>query len=142
MSAAIDICERRKELSLETWLLYIDFKKAYNLASHIILFEKMEEKCIGPRFIESIQSLYRGTKLKVRVENVFSQQFNYNRGVRQGCPTSPILFDIFIDDLLDGIKGIIIPYYKGIIPGFCFADDTLILGGSIEDIQNKCLHLE
>jgi hypothetical protein len=43
-------------------------------------------------------------------------------------PDIPLLFDIFIDDLHEGIPGIKVPCCDELIPGFCFADDTLIFG--------------
>lgn len=46
-----------------------------------------------------------------RVDNTLSEPSEYNREVRQGCPTS-LLFNIFIDDLLTDIKGILVPNYK------------------------------
>lgn len=86
--------------------------------------------------------------MRATVDNTLSEPSEYNRGFRQGCPTSPLLFDIFIDDLLNDMKGILVPNYKHSnynclwIPGLCFADDTLILAESIEDVQLKCKRLE
>ena len=109
---------------------------------HSFLIEKIKSKNLGFKFINSIQSLYFGTKLRARVENTLSEPFNYNRGVRQDCPTTTLLFDLFIDDLLNDIRCILVPYYRDLILGFCSADDTLILGDSLEDINMKCRKLD
>jgi hypothetical protein len=70
-------------------MLYIDFKKAYDLVSHRILFEKLRKKRLGVKFIiGSIESLYRGTKLHARLGSELSDAFDYERGDKQGCPTS------------------------------------------------------
>ena len=78
----------------------------------------------------------------VRSGNEYSDPFTLERGVRQGCPTSPLLFDIFIDDILDDIQGISIPNSEETISGICFADDTLIFGNYIEDINKKIKSIE
>ncbi|MGL5595115.1 MAG: RNA-directed DNA polymerase, partial [Cetobacterium sp.] len=142
VSAVIEIIERRKQRNLETHLCFIDFKKAYDLVPHKLLLEKLKLKKLGDKFIKSIESLYKGTKLKVRIDKEFSEPFSYERGVRQGCPTSPLLFDIFIDDLLDNMDKLEIPLLDEGIAGFCFADDTLLLGSNLDDIQNKINELK
>ena len=49
---------------------------------------------------EFIRTLYANSKMKVRVEDVYSHSVPLERGLRQGCPLSPILFSIFINDIL------------------------------------------
>lgn len=133
----IEICQRRKAMKMTTWICFLDLKKAYDLVPHELLINKLKGKGIGLKFTKMIDSLYKETKLQVRIKNTISENFKYERGVRQGCPTSPLLFDIFIDDLLNDLKEISIPGTDMKISGQCFADDTVIFGDTQEDIENS-----
>lgn len=60
-----------------------------------------------------------------------TRSINIKRGVKQGDPLSPILFNLVLDELLDEING---TQYKGTIPNtniqigaMAFADDIIIL---------------
>ncbi|OMJ26369.1 hypothetical protein AYI69_g4003, partial [Smittium culicis] len=60
----------------------------------------------------------------VRCGNEIFRTFKYYCGVRQGCPMSPILFDIYIYDIFEGMDGVAVPELKEKIPGLLFADDA------------------
>ena len=47
-----------------TWLLFIDLKSAFDTVDHALLFEKMKKLEIAEYLIETIQWLYRQTKVK------------------------------------------------------------------------------
>jgi len=40
-------------------------------------------------------------KARARFASMLSNEFPIKRGVRQGCPLSPILFNLFINDILN-----------------------------------------
>ncbi|OMJ12929.1 Retrovirus-related Pol polyprotein from type-1 retrotransposable element R2 [Smittium culicis] len=71
----------------------------------------------------------------VCVGDRLSKTVEYNCGVRQGFPASPTLFDIFINDLLDGIKGVKIPGTDSEISGLLFADDAVVPAESPAELQ-------
>ncbi|OMJ11030.1 LINE-1 retrotransposable element ORF2 protein [Smittium culicis] len=71
----------------------------------------------------------------VRVGGKLSKLVEYNCGVRQGCPESPLLFDIYINDLLHGLKGVEIPGTEVMISGLLFADDAVVLAESPAELQ-------
>ncbi|OMJ27528.1 hypothetical protein AYI69_g3031 [Smittium culicis] len=71
----------------------------------------------------------------VKIGNEISEKSDYNFGVRQGCPTSPILFNFYINDIFDGIQGVFVPSLGKRIPGQIFANDAEAIADSAEQLQ-------
>ena len=89
--------------------MFLDFKKAYDLVPHKRLIEKIESKAYGPELVKFIKNMYENTECTVRVQDRISKSLIYERGVRQGYPTAPNSFNIYIDDMLDNVKGVDVP---------------------------------
>ncbi|MCO5602734.1 hypothetical protein L7F22_056872 [Adiantum nelumboides] len=133
-----EIVLRRKVIKKLTYAAYIDFEKAYDTVPHEALFLKMEAARIGGRDMNYFRALYQSSKVKVRVGAKLSQEVPIARGVRQGCPASPTLFNIFINDILDESAndlGVAIPSLLHKIQGLLFADDLVLLVESKEELQ-------
>ena len=65
-----------------------------------------------------------------------SEAFDISQGVAQGCSLSPILFSIFINQLLDEVEeaGIGITVKNDVkVGGLMFADDFVGLNTNAED---------
>src|SRR5271170_6804172 len=94
-----EIVWRRKHAGKGTIVVFIDFKKAFDTVPHEALFYRLKTIGVRGRSLKFIKALYRGSTAKVIVGSETTDGFPLLRGVRQGCPMSPVLFDIFIDDL-------------------------------------------
>ena len=106
--------------------MFLDLKKAFDLVPHKRLIRKIESKGYGPKFEKFIKNMYENTEFTVRVQNKILRSFSYERGVRQGCPTSTNLFNIYIDDMLDNVKVVEVPGLDYRVKGLHFAEDTVI----------------
>jgi hypothetical protein len=47
----------------------------------------------------AVKSIYSNVTACVRVNNLHTNWFNVNNGIRQGCGLSPILFNFYVNDL-------------------------------------------
>ena len=52
------------------------------------------------KLLGSIKSLYKESKACVRVEGDLVKEFVVEQGLRQGCPLSPWLFNVFLDRVM------------------------------------------
>ncbi|PVU86420.1 hypothetical protein BB561_006712, partial [Smittium simulii] len=59
------------------------------------------------------------------------------RAVRQGCPESSMLFNIYINDTFNGITGASVPELYDKLLELLFADDTVILAESADELQKS-----
>ena len=75
---------------------FIDFKKAYDSVWHEGMYAKLESLNINGKFLEIIKNMFEKSNCAVKIQNKITNFFQCKRGVRQGCPLSPILFNIYI----------------------------------------------
>ena len=64
----------------------------------------MKERGIKEELIERVKEIYKETISRVKVREKKGENIWLVRGVRQGCPMSPILFNILISDLKERLK--------------------------------------
>lgn len=132
-----EILKRRQLKGMRTYVCFLDFAKAYDKVPHEGLMLKLERLGIGGQLLRIVRGLYKSPMICVRTDNGYTKPIPYLCGVRQGCPSSPILFDIYINDLLDGIEGIMVPGMSDRVRGLLFADDAVILSSTREDMEHN-----
>ena len=96
--------------------IYLDFAKAFDSVPHRRLMKKMESYGIQGDIKKWIESFLSGRTQIVKVNGAESKVAPVLSGIPQGSVLGPILFVIYIDDLLENIKS----------EGLLFADDTKI----------------
>ena len=83
----------------KVYACFVDFRKAFDSVWHEGLFYKLLKVNVGGNFYNLIKSLYCNSSCSVRVGENRTRSFSYSRGVRRGCILSPLLFNLYINNL-------------------------------------------
>ena len=69
-----------------------------------MLWRRLTDIGISSKIFQAVKSLYTSVKSCVRVNSYRTEWFDVNCGLRQGCVLSPLLFNLFINDLAVFLK--------------------------------------
>lgn len=92
----------QKEISKEQgrlYALFADLKAAFDTVNRQKLFAMMNHLGIAENLVNRIAEIYSETLSSIRVNDKESSPFWTTRGLRQGCPMSPLLFSIYLSDI-------------------------------------------
>jgi hypothetical protein len=79
---------------------FIDFTQAYDHIPRAALWHHLEHNVkLPPPLLAAIQSLYEHDSYLVVDGWARSEPIQPNKGVKQGCPLSPLLFSLYINDV-------------------------------------------
>ena len=84
----------------DLYVCFVDFKKAYDTVWRDGLFLKLLKNNVSCKFVNVIKSMYSSLKACVQVPGGLSSTFPSLVGLKQGCNLSPLLFNLFINDLM------------------------------------------
>ncbi len=134
---------------------FIDYKKAFDLVDRVLLWRKLVSMGVNGLFLRVVHNLYTRAKscVKISGSNDQSNFFASNVGVRQGENLSPLLFALFLTD--------VVPFLAGKFSGLTelcntirdtlsdedvevymklyvllYADDTIVLAESPQELQS------
>ncbi|PVU97667.1 hypothetical protein BB561_000412 [Smittium simulii] len=107
----IEICQKYSILVKEQ----ANFGKAYDEVLHQAIINKMQYVGIG------------GPEMTVMIGYKCSNTVQYNCGAYQRRPLSPILFDMYINEIFKNLNGVEVPSIESKIPSLLFADDAVVL---------------
>ena len=105
----------------------LDAKKAFDRVEWDYLFTVLGKFGFGPTFISLVKLLSISPSASVLTNSIYSQPFRLERSTRQGCPLSPLLFDLAIDPLAIALRSQIPGIGGGVEHKvLLYADDLLL----------------
>ena len=139
----IEMVKVRKE-----WLMvvFIDMEKAYDRVNRKKLFEVMGGYGVQGILVDVIERIYDGSMVKFELESIMTGWCKSDSRVRQGCPLSRLLFNIYVRKLCvkvaqckQGFKYLMVNQDGGIEEkgqaGFLYTDDVCLMASNEQDMQ-------
>jgi hypothetical protein len=119
------------------YICFVDFEKAYDSVWRRGMFLKLLQYGIRGKFFNIIESLYEQSEACIKTESVRSELFQCNSGVKQGDVLSPLLFNMYINDLPDALgQDLDTPVLKTTsVNSLLYADDLAIMSLSAQGLQ-------
>ena len=111
-------------------VLSLDAEKAFDQIEWFYLFKVLERFNLGDNFISMVKLLYNNPTARILTNRTISSPFQLYRGTRQGCPLSPLIFDLAVEPLAHSVR--LDPQIHGYDTKFTsnkislYADDILI----------------
>ena len=110
-------------------ILFLDQKKVFDRVDWGFMRSTLVAIGFGPSFVAWVDLFYRRVQSSVDVNGYVSAFFNLSRGVRQGCPLSPLLY-VLVSEVLVAkihcntrISGLHIPGFPPLSPILQYAND-------------------
>ena len=133
------LIEKYKHKKKPLYCAFVDFKKAFDSVDHTILCKKLAKLGVSSKIIQMMANMYTKARAQVKTPEGPTDTFQCNIVVRQGCPLSPLLFNLFVNDLPDAIanevEGVTLNSLK--VTCLMFADDLVLLADRPEGLQNS-----
>ena len=87
------------------YCIFVDFSKAFDSVNRSKLFIKLNKVGMQGKIFKIIKNVYSEVYSSVRVGGRLTESFNCPAGVRQGCMESPLLFILYLNELVDKLEG-------------------------------------
>ena len=130
---ALETIERYRNSGSDVHVMLLDASKAFDRVDYIKLFDKLLDRGMCPITVRLLLNMYTKQKLQVKWNNHISHRFDVTNGVRQGGVLSPLLFSVYVDELLEKLKNKGIGcYIDHIFTGALgYADDIILICPSV-----------
>ena len=123
----------------QRFLAFLDIRAAYDSVDRRILWEKCKKKGLGDSLLKVLQALFDYNTSVVAIADNKSEPFPISSGVLQGSLLSPILYSMFIDDIVECVNAV--PHSGDLLGGrpfrlLLYADDIVLMSRSERNLRD------
>ena len=112
-----------------TFCAFLDISKAFDKINYVKLFRFLIERKLPPYITRVLLNMYTNNFVRISWCGAFSEYFLAVNGVKQGAVLSPILFCVYLDNLLLSLAKAGIGCYIGgnFVGAIAYADDIVLI---------------
>ena len=145
MCKSVSVIHHINKLKYKNYMIIsIDAEKAFDKIQHPFMIKTLQNMGIEGTYLNIVQAIYNKPTANIILNDENLKAFPLRSGTRQGCPLSPLLFNIVLEVLAIAIreekkmKGIQI---RKEVKHSLFADDMILYMANPEDSIRKLLEL-
>lgn len=146
MLIANEVVDGWKKAKKKGLIIKLDFEKAYDSINWGFLFYMTSQYGSGNKWISWIKECVTSARISMLVNGSPTEEFSPQKGLRQGAPLSPFLFNLVTEGLhillsraqaLGLVQGVKVGPNGVILSHLQFADDSLLFcAAEIDDVRN------
>ncbi len=138
-----EIVNKYRDKNSSVFMCFIDASKSFDRVNHAKLFFKMRQRGVPEYIVRILAYWYAHQLMRVKWGNKVSAPFGVSNGVRQGGILSPILFNLYMDELSERLNvcktGCMIG--NTLVNHIMYADDLVVFSPSsagLQQLLNLC----
>ncbi len=133
-----EIIMNYKDAGSSVYAAFIDLSKAFDKVNHSKLILKLIDSNTSPVIVNILKHIYENQLVSVSFNDCSSSSWLLGNGVRQGSVISPLLFNFYINEVLEKINNLNMGCKLGIRMHNAqgYADDLTLLSPSASGLQN------
>ena len=130
--------KKRREINI----VFLDLAKAFDTVTHKTIIKALRRQHVPEEVVSVVMDLYSDATTMFKTKDGSTARINLLAGVKQGCPLSPLLFNIVMNELIEEIQAANLGMrVAGELVGvMAFADDLVLLAED-EYTMKKILHI-
>jgi len=94
------IMESSREFNQDLIVCFIDYSNAFDNVDHSVLWKTLRDMGFPEHLIPLLHNLYKYQEATVRTEQGETKPFTVEKGVRQGCILSLVLFNPYAENVM------------------------------------------
>ena len=98
------IYKKCHEYNIDLHNIFIDFSQAFDTVNRDAIYNSLTEYNIPDKLIKLIKLTMQRTKVKVKVNNSYSEWFETKTCVRQGDTLSSLIFSVVLDSVITNLE--------------------------------------